>query len=151
MFALFYHDVVYNPLSKENEENSAGLARKRLREIGVMPYTIENCGRIILATKDHQQQENTDANYFLDADLSILGADWDPYHCYLLNIRTEYAVYPDEVYIPGRERVLESFLTMPSIFKTQYFYHRFLQQAKNNIKKILSCCAVISSGILPHY
>src|SRR5688572_29707404 len=33
VFAIAYHDAVYNPLKKSNEEKSANLAEKRLTEI----------------------------------------------------------------------------------------------------------------------
>lgn len=133
LFALFYHDAVYEPSGNDNEEQSAALARKRMREIGVMPYTIENCKIAILATKQHFSSDEPDLGYFLDADLSVLGADWDTYYQYLLQIREEYQQYPDELYISGRKKILENFLSMPSIFKTGYFAKRFEQQARENI------------------
>ena len=68
LFALFYHDVVYDPSGNDNEEKSAALAKKRMREIGVMPYTIENCKIAILATKQHFSSDDPDLGYFLDAD-----------------------------------------------------------------------------------
>jgi len=137
LFALFYHDAVYIPTNATNEEDSAGLARKRLREIGVMPYTIDQCVDIILATKNHSAQDNEEINYFLDADLSILGTDWPAYYNYSLSIREEYAVYPDNVYIPGRIKVLEHFLDMTAIFKTDFFTQRYEFKAMENLNREL--------------
>ncbi|HMI05209.1 MAG TPA: hypothetical protein VK541_22165 [Pedobacter sp.] len=133
LFALFYHDVVYDPSGNDNEEQSAALAKKRMREIGVMPYTIENCKIAILATKQHFSSDDPDLGYFLDADLSVLGADWDTYYRYLLSIREEYHMYPDDLYIIGRKKILQNFLNMLSIFKTRYFSDRLEQQARENI------------------
>lgn len=73
----------------------------------------------------------------IDADLSILGADWETYFSYMQKIRREYAVYPDLLYKPGRRKVIEHFLSMPVIFKTDIFRRRFEAQAQDNLKQEL--------------
>jgi predicted metal-dependent HD superfamily phosphohydrolase len=135
LFALFYHDAVYNVLKKDNEEKSALLAVKRLATIGCSELTTQTCSRIILATKRHDTDANQDINYFTDADLSILGAAWSDYQVYAQNVRKEYALYPDIIYNPGRRKVLEHFLSMKQIFKTAFFFDRFELQANINLKK----------------
>lgn len=137
VFALFYHDVVYNVLKKDNEEKSAVLATDRLTTLGCSTLTIYACKTTILATKSHVTDTNSDVNYFTDADLSILGATWNDYRAYAQNIRKEYSLYPDIIYKPGRRKMLEHFLSMQQIFKTGFFFDRFEQQAKDNLKKEL--------------
>jgi predicted metal-dependent HD superfamily phosphohydrolase len=135
LFTLYYHDIIYNSLKSDNEEKSAELAEKRMKQIFVSNDTLELCKKQILATKSHIKSTDSDTNYFTDADLSILGQDWDAYSSYYKNVRKEYSIYPDFVYNPGRKKVLNHFLSMDRIFKTAFFYNRFEIQAKRNLQK----------------
>ncbi len=138
LFSLFYHDIIYNPLKQNNEEKSAVYAEKRMKRIDVPQEMIINCKTQILATKHHTQSPDSDTNYFTDADLSILGQDWNTYLEYSQNIRKEYAIYPDIIYRPGRKKVLHHFLQMERIFKTDHFFQKFEKQAKENLQKELT-------------
>jgi predicted metal-dependent HD superfamily phosphohydrolase len=137
VFALFYHDVVYNPLKQDNEEKSAALAEKRLNEFGVPVTQIKACKQQILATKAHAAASDTDTNLFTDADLSILGQPDDVYKAYCRQIRQEYAIYPDIIYNPGRKKVLQHFLQMQNIYKTGIFYNLYEEKARENMKQEL--------------
>lgn len=137
LFTLYYHDIIYNSLKSDNEEKSAKLAVKRLKQISVSNDTIEICKQQILATKSHLKSTDSDTNYFTDSDLSVLGQDWETYSAYFKKVRKEYTVYPDFVYNAGRKKVLNHFLTMDRIFKTKFFYIKFEKQAKENVQKEL--------------
>ncbi|WP_103865360.1 hypothetical protein [Aquimarina sp. I32.4] len=133
LFALFYHDFIYNVHKHNNEEKSAKKALKTLQELSTNKQRATLCSDIILATKGHNISAKKDINYFTDADLSILGSDWRSYQTYFENIRKEYKYYPDFMYNKGRIKILHHFISMPKIFKTDYFYTRFESQAKENI------------------
>ncbi|MEK7433509.1 MAG: hypothetical protein AABZ74_10280 [Cyanobacteriota bacterium] len=137
LFSIYYHDIIYNVLKKDNEEKSALLAVKNLELINFPNDKIEKCKNNILATKSHQVSDEYETNFFTDLDLSILGQEWDIYLQYSIKIRKEYSIYPDILYIPGRKKILNSFLSMERIFKTDIFYNKFESNAKNNIKKEL--------------
>jgi predicted metal-dependent HD superfamily phosphohydrolase len=92
---------------------------------------------MILATKVHLETDDQDTNYFIDADLSILGQPWNVYLLYSKQVRQEYSNYPDPVYYEGRRKVLTHFLEMSRIFKTQYFFDHLERQAKENLLKEL--------------
>ncbi len=138
LFALYYHDIIYNPLQSNNEEKSAALAENRMRQASVPENVIQLCKKQILATKSHLASGDSDVNYFTDADLSVLGQPWKIYSLYYRNVRKEYSIYPDFVYNPGRKKVLHHFLSMERIFKTRFFYDRFEAQAKENIQNELN-------------
>ena len=138
LFALFYHDMVYDPLRSDNEEMSAELGAKRMKEISVPDQIIDDCKSHILATKKHDGNTNSDTNYFTDADLSVLGQDWEVYSEYYRNVRKEYSFYPDLIYSSGRKKVLNHFLSMDKIFKTEFFFARYEQQAKKNLRSELA-------------
>lgn len=137
LFTLYYHDIIYNSLKSDNEEKSAELAEKRMKQISVSNETIELCKNQILATKSHIKSADGDTNYFTDADLSVLGQPWETYSLYYKNVRKEYSIYPDFVYNQGRKKVLNHFLTMERIFKTDFFHCKFDIQAKQNIQNEL--------------
>ena len=133
MFSLFYHDVIYDAKSKKNEEKSAELAVKKLKEINFNSQ--ELVYDQIIATKNHLYNDSNDTNLFTDADLSILGSDWECYKSYFQNVRKEYAIYPDLLYKPGRKKALKHFLEMDSIFKTDYFKLKYEEKARLNMGK----------------
>ena len=138
VLAIFYHDVIYKAHRKDNEDQSALLATKHLLQLNCNSYIIDRVNQLIMATKSHQLSDDADVNYFTDADLSILGKDWDIYHDYCSNVRKEYAIYPDMLYKPGRKKALQHFLSMERIFKTDHFYNKYETAARKNIERELS-------------
>jgi predicted metal-dependent HD superfamily phosphohydrolase len=118
VFAIVYHDIIYNTLKSNNEERSADMAVKRLSSIAVPKQSVAFCRQLILATKKHARAD-VETNLFTDADLAILGSPPDVYKIYSQQIRQEYALYPDLIYYPGRKKVLLHFLEMESIYKSE--------------------------------
>lgn len=137
LFSLFYHDIVYNVLKSNNEQKSAELANKRLKEIGFPKEQAMLCHNQILATSNHNVTNNADTNIFTDADLSILGRETTVYETYCEQIRKEYSIFPDFVYKPGRKKVVLHFLQMERIFKTDFFFEQFEQKARDNLNREL--------------
>lgn len=135
LFTLFYHDIIYNATKSDNEEKSAELAVLRMKAIDIENSKVEKCQTQILATKKHLPSTDSDTNYFTDADLSVLGQDWEIYTNYYKNVRKEYAIYPNILYNAGRKKVLKHFLVMERIYKTDYFYQELEQKAKENLEQ----------------
>ncbi|TDX86626.1 HD domain-containing protein [Epilithonimonas xixisoli] len=109
LFSVFYHDIIYKATSKDNEEKSAEIAKKRLEKINISNERIIKIYNQILATKSHKKSNDSDTNFLLDADLAILGKDWNVYENYVYQIRKEYSIYPDFLYNPGRKKSTNSF------------------------------------------
>lgn len=137
LFTLYYHDIVYKSTKKNNEKKSAELALKRMTQIGVNEIDVKLCFEQIIATKTHAPNSNSDTNFFTDADLSILGRKPNDYKNYCKNIRKEYLIFPDFIYNKGRKKVINHFLSMETIFKTEEFYDQYENQAKENLKEEL--------------
>lgn len=137
LFAIYYHDIIYDVLKNDNEEKSATYASEHMAKLAAPRQQVELCRQNILATKSHYPNDNADTNLFTDADLSILGSDWKTYDNYCQLIRREYAIYPDFLYRPGRKKVLHRFLAMDKIFKTETFFNQFEEQARQNIAEEL--------------
>ena len=138
LFSVFYHDIVYKATSKDNEEKSAEIAKKRLEKINISNERIIKIYNQILATKSHKKSDDSDTNFLLDADLAILGKDWNVYENYVRQIREEYSIYPDFLYKPGRKKVLTHFLEFEEIFKTEYFQEKYEKMARENIQREIS-------------
>lgn len=119
--AVFYHDVVYDPLKKDNEEESARTAREVLTRLKTSPNRIAKCVNHILATKYHERTKDYDTNLLIDADLSILGSPSAVYKKYTEDIRKEYNVYSDAEFYTGRKAALEKFLQREAIYWTSEF------------------------------
>ncbi|KFF00305.1 hypothetical protein IX39_06500 [Chryseobacterium formosense] len=133
-FSIFYHDIIYDASSKSNEEKSAEFSKKRLEDLNIAKEDIQKVYAQILATKSHQKSDDQDTNFLLDADLSILGKDNKAYLEYTKQIRKEYSIYPNFLYKPGRKKVLEHFLELESIFKTDFIKAKYEVQARKNIE-----------------
>lgn len=133
ILALCYHDIVYDPLKPDNEAQSAVLAEKRLRTLSLPDKMIHAVTTMILATKGHVLNAEMDVNLFIDADLSILGADAAIYQRYAEHIQKEYTAVPPDLYRSGRQQVLRHFLEMDNIFKTTVFRDKYEQSANANL------------------
>ncbi len=135
LFTLYYHDIIYSSVNSNNEEKSAEYAEIQMNKLSIKVGLITSCKRQILATKSHSLSTEKDTNYFIDADLSVLGGSWEIYQEYCKNVRKEYSIYPDFIYNKGRKKVLTHFLEMKRIFKTDFFYKKYETQAKQNLQK----------------
>ncbi|MBN8587777.1 MAG: hypothetical protein J0L94_05585 [Rhodothermia bacterium] len=136
LLALFYHDVVYEPTSPDNETQSALLAKSRLQDV-VSEEILLLCEDLILATANHSQHGLYGVNVFIGADLAILGNNWPTYLRYAKNIRKEYQQLHDEVYRSGRITVLNNFIQRERIFYAEPFFKKYEIQARENMAREL--------------
>jgi predicted metal-dependent HD superfamily phosphohydrolase len=140
--AILFHDAIYDPVRKDNEELSAQLAEDSLAGV-LPPERLGLVATMIRATTAHQMpgsldpESNHDTAHFLDMDLSILGADWQVFETYEENIRLEYSCYPDALFWPGRATVLENFLKRERLYFSEWGFARFEQKARKNLKQAL--------------
>ncbi len=136
-WAIWFHDAVYAISRSDNEEKSADYAAKELTRLGLSKRTVEEITRLIQLTKDHETDHtDTLGKQLLDLDLSVLGAHPNEYMNYSHQVRKEYGIFPDILYLPGRTKVLHAFLAGPSIFQTPEF-EGLETQARENIQSEL--------------
>jgi predicted metal-dependent HD superfamily phosphohydrolase len=139
-FAIWYHDIIYVPGRSDNETESARLAEKRMLELGVDEKIITTTIQLIEATKTHalsEETDNFDGRFLLDADLSILGADWEEYELYARQIRQEFYFVEKSAYVAGRGGVMQDFLKRERIYKTEEFFQKLGKKARENIEREL--------------
>ena len=139
LFSIFYHDIIYQPIRRDNEEKSAKLMKNRLEQIQLPQTIIENCYRQIMQTKTHRIFINhqEDDKYLLDFDLEVLSRNWEAYKTYTEQIRKEYWIYPISMYKKGRRSAMLSFLKRDSIYHTAYFKREKEESARQNILREL--------------
>ncbi len=141
LFAIWYHDIIYNILKKDNEKQSADFCRKHLNELNLYPDFINKTCHIIERTANHfvrETAESAELQLMLDADLQTLGASPEIYEANAKAIRREYAVFPDIIFNKGRKKVLQIFLASDSIYRTDFFRTQYEKQARINIKNELN-------------
>jgi predicted metal-dependent HD superfamily phosphohydrolase len=149
--AAWFHDVIYDPRSGDNEEQSAAHAATRLTGLHVSVGVIDRVQRLILATKTHDASAgDLDCMILLDADLAILGAGEADYASYAGAIRQEYAWVPDEQYRTGRTRILQQFLQRERIYRTERMHQARESRARANLgNEIASLCRMSHGAGLP--
>lgn len=139
--AVWFHDAVYDALKSDNEARSAAEALAFLRDSALAPARQQRVAFLIECTADHtrpQPLDDADLLYFLDADLSILGAPEAEYWAYARHVRQEYRRVPNLLYRPGRRKVLAKLLAAPVLYHTPALRNELDAAARRNLQAELS-------------
>ncbi len=136
--ALWFHDAIYDPKAKDNEQRSAELCRRTAEEAGLPEAFGRKVYELVLATQHHRAPEGGDARLLVDIDLSILGRPREAFDEYETNIRKEYHFVPQDRYRSGRSAILRSFLDRPAIYSTDFFRQKYEGPARANLARSLS-------------
>jgi predicted metal-dependent HD superfamily phosphohydrolase len=152
LFAIWFHDVIYDVIKKDNEEQSAKKAKECLEDLG-LSKTKNYYGpaedfveKLIVATKHDKKEDLYWCQYICDIDTLILSShNWEQYQEYSENIRKEYSFFSDKDWNHGRINFLENILkNKENIYYLSDvpFNNRILgisyvdeERAKENIKK----------------
>ncbi|UYV76446.1 hypothetical protein LAZ67_14000418 [Cordylochernes scorpioides] len=98
-YAIFFHDLTYDPQSDENEERSADSFRIFAAEAKLCEELTSQVVDLILETKTHSTEEHKDSHlfgtedrhFFLDFDMEILGvAPETPPTCLMKQVSPTY-------------------------------------------------------------
>jgi len=117
--AVWFHDAIYDPSSKTNEEDSAALAGERLRAAGWAPGAVDLVQRIVLDTKRHVPS-CPQAEPVLDLDLMSLAAPWPEFAHNTTAIRREYAHVADADFAAGRRAFFTTMLQRERLYFTPF-------------------------------
>lgn len=133
--AIWFHDSVYDPRAKGNEELSAAFAEEMLDPLGVPSASRIKVKKLILVTA-HVPLANVDPDtaILLDADLAILSAEERRYARFADDVRREYAWVDEQAYRIGRTKVLQSFLDRSRIYLTERMYSAAEEAARHNLR-----------------
>lgn len=137
--ALLFHDAVYVAGRRDNEVQSARLAREVLgANPSLTAAELASIDALILATKDHHARmgvAGADEATLLDIDLSILAAPRDEYMRYARQIRHEWvpSVASDAEYRSGRTAFLRRMLAAPHVYLTADAQRQWDDAARANM------------------
>lgn len=123
--AAIYHDVVYDPLAKDNEELSNQYFINDYSPYDD-DYVCRKVSEIILATKTHKSTDPL-VRKFLKLDLSNYEGDFSNVIKNQMLIRKEYQVYELNEFKAGSTAVLTSFLTSDLL----------TDKAKDNLRNLI--------------
>jgi predicted metal-dependent HD superfamily phosphohydrolase len=133
--AAWFHDIIYNPKRSDNEVQSAAFTEQLLANLDVPGETIEKICRMILATAEHLNlDQSLDTAMFLDADLAVLGSDEQTFSNYCQAIRKEYGWVDETLYRTTRLEILKRFLERPRLYYTPILFERLETRARKNLK-----------------
>ena len=145
--ATLFHDVIYNPQSSTNEEDSAALFETLCGDL-LPNEMLVKVKKYIIETKAHKvhNSDDNDLKLFIDADMSILGREPVVYQQYCAHIRLEYQHVSDDIYCTKRAAFLRSCLddTTP-IFASPQFAGLYGAQARVNLAWE---CSLLEAGRL---
>jgi predicted metal-dependent HD superfamily phosphohydrolase len=136
--ALWFHDAIYNPLSKDNEARSAQWATKFLTAINQDESLIKRVNDMILATIHDAALTDGDTQLLVDIDLSILGSAPDIYNEFEKNVRREYKWVPSPLFRRERRKILKSFADRHSIYSTTALREQLEAPARENLARAIA-------------
>jgi predicted metal-dependent HD superfamily phosphohydrolase len=136
-WALFFHDLIYDPKSNDNEKRSADLAASILADSRLEPHQVGIVTTLIRSTQAHHPCDHPDGPFLLDIDLAILSAPAPRFLEYEGQIRAEYEFVPQPIYCQKRAEILEEFRNRPRIYSAGFMGPNREERARENLQKSL--------------
>lgn len=144
--ALWFHDAIYDPKAKDNEEKSAELLKDFGEESGL---SLNQPAEWILATKRHQERTGDwEEKALMDLDLGVLGDCEEAYRRYRVGIYREYAWVGEAEYRSQRTVVLQAFLARSQLYYLPLFQAKWDSSARLNLARELEVLVDPSQSLL---
>lgn len=133
--AVWFHDVIFEPGSPDNEARSAELYLD-LSDGAHDAATRGLVKRLIMATlHDGSSLEDSDARYMVDIDLSSFGLSWEDFLRDSRNLRLESADLSDAEYFRRKTNFQNCLLAKERFYLSDYFAKRLETQARANLAR----------------
>lgn len=136
--ALWYHDAIYDPRAKDNEDRSADLAAAAASAMGLTPAFGDRVADLIRVSTHRSVAAGADPQLFADIDLAILGQPEAAFDEYERQVRVEYSWVVEPAFRAGRSAILRSFLDRPSIYGTEFFRKKYEAAARRNLARSIA-------------
>jgi predicted metal-dependent HD superfamily phosphohydrolase len=135
--SIYWHDAIYYPLERDNEEQSARVAYSVCSDGGLIEA--QNVKWLVRSTKQHKPGD-LDAMLLSDCDYAVLGKPWERFLKYNKGVDAEYGwlkTSPEswKTYVGRRKAFLESL--KQGVFLTPYFIEKYEAQARSNIERAI--------------
>lgn len=135
VMAVWFHDAIYQPGGKTNEQDSADLCVKRLSALGWNNNRVQVVRQIVLDTDEHVPSID-ESKKVIDLDLSTLAATWAEYQENGRRIKSEYNNLSDADWDAGRAVWLKEMLGRGRLFWTDWG-RPLEQKARDNLRRDL--------------
>jgi predicted metal-dependent HD superfamily phosphohydrolase len=130
--AIWFHDVIYQPGAKNNEQLSADLFMGMTKGIFDDEFRDTICRHIMATVHNGSEIQNADTKYLLDIDLSSFGRPWVEFIRDSDNLRLEMGGESDEIFYQKQAMFQDKLFARSRFFKSDYFYDNFEAQARQN-------------------
>ncbi|GAB0092149.1 hypothetical protein DMENIID0001_071220 [Sergentomyia squamirostris] len=136
ILAAIFQYYLFDPM-KDNQEENCQAFREFMQEADVKNENLEKYVTKLLGENIPDEINGFDdsAQFLQDLDIAILGSSPDEYKNYTDLLQKEYKDMNPESYKSTRLKILKTFLTIPSIYSTEFFRERLEESARRNIKK----------------
>lgn len=136
--AIWYHDFVYDPKAKDNEERSSDIAVARIKHgLQLVPEVGLEAKDLILFSRYQRAPTTRNEMILQDVDLAIFGEEQSLFSEYERGIRQEYSFVPLEDYRQGRAAILKRFLRNPFYCTADMQFSSYETLAQGNIRKAI--------------
>jgi predicted metal-dependent HD superfamily phosphohydrolase len=138
--ALWFHDAVFDPRARDNEERSAAWLQEFAQSAGVSAGLAGRAADLVRSTAHGSgmiRLAGRDADLVQDADLAILGADGLRFAVYEAGVRREYGDVGSVPYALARGACLRRLLDSGAIYSTDEFRASREEQARRNLDALL--------------
>lgn len=131
--SIWFHDVIYTPGAKNNEQLSADYFTQLTTNI-----FSKACGQMIneniMATLHNDNERlSGDTRYMVDIDLSSFGLPWDEFMQDSENVRLERPDLSFKDSLLGQLNFKRGLLKRPQFFRTKFFKQHYEAQAQKNL------------------
>ncbi len=134
--AIWFHDVVFEARSRDNERRSAELFRRAAADRCGSTF-VEKVFRLILVTDHRAPLEGRDEEFVADIDLSSFALSWASFLRDTEALRLENREVADDRYYAAHQRFLNGLSQRRRIFHSDFFHRRCESDARRNIDRYL--------------
>lgn len=144
--AIFFHDAIYRPGSKNNERYSIDFMKSLLNETGIRPDIINTTGYLIHHTSLHLEDLISSIgveNLVMDLDMSGFTATPGVFTFQSLMIEKEFHrgygsdIFTLSQFLKGRKKFLTALKNKKSIYRTKLFLDKFEHRAQINLSNAI--------------
>jgi predicted metal-dependent HD superfamily phosphohydrolase len=134
--AIWYHDIVYDVGTNDNEQRSAELFKARAA--GMSEQRVSAVYDLIMVTVHAELVPATrDQGFMVDIDLSSFGMPWERFLEDSVAVREEYQHLSDEEFYPKQRDFLAALMSRDHFCFTPFFRARHELRARQNIVRYL--------------
>ncbi len=135
--AIWYHDSIYYPDGKNNEQKSADYFLSQAENLLPADLCDRVCRHILATVHDNPDLDDADSRHIVDIDLSSLGLNWTHFKQDSDNIRREMIDVPEAKFYRNQGQFLQALLDRKRLFQSDYFFKAYEQKARQNLTEYL--------------